>query len=461
MQDHTGLRGIMSIWIVVFHGLLYTVNPIEIQGSSLMPMFFMLSGFSLTVTYYTKLLGKQPQVPTTEESSQNDKLVKASKESGPTITYIQFIVNRLLRVLPVYYLCNLITIPAVLHGYGRLNPDKSELLRNTMITTFIPTSSWFGFLYGVPLDVAAWTVQTLIACWLCFPFILRYLHSWTDTQLLATIRWFYWIQFWICFVGTFFLLPRLELKMAAFCFGTMSPYSRIWCFVMGMAAGILCLRYRDQEFMPWFTDSTWFVPVRSLFSSSPWHNKFTAKYFENTMFQQTYMILFATCSVTILDAILRRRNESGRGLMGAIWFQALVPFCQLNIMISMTRHHLSSNVSTVPTNLISRVLRHPVTMWLGELSMSIYLLHFPIQYYVLWILRGKSHLQWPSDIRFASQYNKQTVAACIQAGTCPDASFYDDISWPQWSFIVLPILSILIAWLLYNWIEKPISKWKY
>jgi len=41
-----GLRGVLCIWIMIFHCLIYSRSSISIdlQGSSLMPLFFLLTG---------------------------------------------------------------------------------------------------------------------------------------------------------------------------------------------------------------------------------------------------------------------------------------------------------------------------------------------------------------------------------------------------------------------------------
>lgn len=45
-----GLRGVAAVWIVLFHSFHYSkINYINLQGSTLMPLFFLLSGFTLTI----------------------------------------------------------------------------------------------------------------------------------------------------------------------------------------------------------------------------------------------------------------------------------------------------------------------------------------------------------------------------------------------------------------------------
>ncbi len=51
MNAHNGLRGISAVWVMVFHCFFFSHRPWDLQGSSIMPLFFMLSGFSMAVAY--------------------------------------------------------------------------------------------------------------------------------------------------------------------------------------------------------------------------------------------------------------------------------------------------------------------------------------------------------------------------------------------------------------------------
>jgi peptidoglycan/LPS O-acetylase OafA/YrhL len=567
MGDHGGLRGIMAIWVVVFHALFYTQNGIDIQGSSLMPMFFLLSGFSLTIGYYSKLLGKSPaKVPegldrlnVNQHATSNSAasptvtvvVLPSSDKAGysavpnsdtnvadlhtesstnkpvavnqmPTLTYSQFMLNRLVRVLPAYYIGTCLAIPPVLYGYGELNPNFKIGLVLSFITSYIPVSTWFLFLLGGPLDGPGWTVQSLIGMWLMFPMVLRFLDKRTDVQLLQWIRYLYWIQLYLLAILTAGLIPFLGF-WPAFCLGTMHPFSRIWCFAMGVAAGILCLRYQHEHEMPWFTDSSWFFPLRS------WNCKccsalpdrlfgilrfYTNQDFEQTMFLQTYAIVAITLIYTAGDFYVRYQSDYKRSNDGAIWFQALVPFAQLNIIVAMTRHshrviakvsaatssgakgsssavgdsamvattamvaatatlgqqeQMENGTATAattavrddgpPTNAISRFLRHPINVWLGELSMSIYLVHYPLAFYITWANRGKVRLEWPDHFD-CTKFSDDDANHAYQQ--CEDAleAFNKERAWPQWLFVVLPFISIAVGWLVYQYVERPFNKLK-
>ena len=88
-----GLRGILSLHIMVFHAqprLFVSSQPLNIYAAVDMPIFFLLSGFSLAVSYGMKSL-------VLDESGR-------SIESKEGFDYWQFYKNRCIRILPLHYL---------------------------------------------------------------------------------------------------------------------------------------------------------------------------------------------------------------------------------------------------------------------------------------------------------------------------------------------------------------------
>lgn len=98
MSSHVGLRGFAAIWVMVFHTLFFSKHSVDLQGSSLMPLFFLLSGFSLAVAYGDRC----------GEMYFENKLL--------------FYQNRIARVYPLYYICTLFALPLWFYGYGSSDP---------------------------------------------------------------------------------------------------------------------------------------------------------------------------------------------------------------------------------------------------------------------------------------------------------------------------------------------------
>jgi peptidoglycan/LPS O-acetylase OafA/YrhL len=45
LVDHNGLRGVAVMWVLMFHCFFFSALHWNFQGSTLMPLFFLLSGF--------------------------------------------------------------------------------------------------------------------------------------------------------------------------------------------------------------------------------------------------------------------------------------------------------------------------------------------------------------------------------------------------------------------------------
>lgn len=54
MDSHNGLRGVAAVWVVLFHLCSGPPYQFDFLGTTLMPLFFILSGFSLAVVYGQK-----------------------------------------------------------------------------------------------------------------------------------------------------------------------------------------------------------------------------------------------------------------------------------------------------------------------------------------------------------------------------------------------------------------------
>jgi peptidoglycan/LPS O-acetylase OafA/YrhL len=172
MNDVNGLRGIASLWILFYHCFLYSKLQWNFQGSTLMPLFFLLSGFSLTIGYINKFddeknnsnnaaassieLGKKvdavvattgPEVLGGNENNSSS-IKKKDFELIPVLK--KFYYNRFIRAMPVYYITLCVAIPVTLAGYNViLNPEKSQevisgILCSLSATKHVVGCSWLS-----------------------------------------------------------------------------------------------------------------------------------------------------------------------------------------------------------------------------------------------------------------------------------------------------------------------------
>eukprot|EP01036_Dinobryon_divergens_P024091 gene24091-32507_t len=478
MKDLDGLRGVAAIWIVFFHSFYYSsLGFINLQGSTLMPLFFLLSGFALTVGYRSRLLPADSntlhhlpqQVLPDEENTSNPLLESSTIEKGtteqpthpvtderivtnksesnqpspfPVEKLKNYFYNRLIRVLPVYYICMVIAIPPNLAGWANVNPANTFQVAASFITNIIPVNTWFIFLLGAPFDGPSWTICTLLFFWMVFPWLLRYYDRYSDEQLLYAIVRMYWIQaLLVSVVWIILLVSGVDSFVSSFWLVTGFPPARLPVFIMGICASLLCSRHASSATMPWFTNSYSFIPLHlwnCAWCCGPWCWKvgITAEVNQSEFARIVPVQILQILSLTIAWVIL---GAATTDFGSNAWFQGLNVFSQLTIIIGLVRLNGPS--------LCSVVLRHPITLWFGEISMSLYLVHEMIVYYIRWIMHHGESQKWPScaDDSTACQndWNDYKAARQYPAYLIP---------------IILPIATIISACFYYG-VEEPVRKY--
>lgn len=436
--DLDGLRGIAAVWIMMFHILVYSNPLIDLQGSTLMPLFFLLSGFTLTIGYSGRLLQDS------EENTQ--KLLEdfhPSQSKGSSVSLNKFYYNRFLRILPVYYLCFVFAVPLTYNGYGTF--DARENLGFTIgsyIQNIFPTTTWTAFAIGAPFDGPEWTISTLIFFWLFFPWILQHYEKKSDEELLNCIYRNFWLQIWTGII--FFLVGFFSGAVDPFWLSTAWPISRLPVFNMGICAGLLCNRHvnSNDDSFPWFTHSQYFIPgeffiFQSYTTLSPNVTNKTID-FANVAIYQSLGLLILTLLWTIL-------NAGGIYIVANIWFGFLNVFAQLSVIVALVR--------CKGETIISKFLRHPFVQWLGELSMALYMVHWPCIFYACWLVKGSS-ISWPSTLDCSDKYDHDDALE----NSCQDEvdQFNQDRTLQYWFIPIIPIVSIGLASFLYYFIEEPV-----
>lgn len=145
-----------------------------------MPLFFLLSGFTLQVIYGSKKFSCK-----------------------------KFNLNRFARVFPVYYLCTFLALPFWFNGIGDFSQKNTDKIYLSLITSIIPINTLFNLLLGSPIDGPGWTVCTLAIMWLFFPISSRNANKLTDDQLLYRIKFCHYLQLVLVFILFMLILPFL------------------------------------------------------------------------------------------------------------------------------------------------------------------------------------------------------------------------------------------------------------
>lgn len=477
LQDHNGLRGISAVWIVVFHCFWFAKYSVDLQGSTMMPLFFLLSGFSLTIGYYKKLVANpasytlvpvqssKPELleennKVIDQSSvlsvpnlgaENPEIAKQNTSNAPSVlSWVKFQYFRALRIMPVYYLTFLLAIPPTLCGFGEFNPKRKGPLVASLILNIFPVNTWvlfLGTLEARPLDGPAWTVSTLWFFYVCFPSLLRRYNLKSDQELLNSIISMFWIQLilGLLLFGAF----ALTIGPLAFPISTMWPPLRLPVFIMGICAGLLVLRHPTGD-LPWFKHSKWYFPS-TLFSCSctEYMVSTSSETFSEISIWQSVQLLAFTLATFVVDTLVRYLlNVGPDGIWGRVWLQLLNPFSQLCLIVSVTR------LNTI-TNSVTAWLRHPVALWFGNISMSLYLVHMVVFYYLRWILYGRSSYTWP-ETSDCSKYDDDDA----QQSSCEDSvdKFGNVMAIPDWNVLVVFPIATLLAALFFYYVEEPIRK---
>ena len=197
---------------MLFHALLFSVGW-NLHGSALMPVFFLLAGYSLAIVY-----GKQTQ----------------GQESGFDVK--GYFRNRFARIAPIYYFAMLAALPLAVFGHGWVPPSD---IGWALATNLLAVQMWASL---PPPSFAgpAWTISTLVFFYLAFPWLLRWHQRQSDRLLNRWITRMAVLQA-VAFFGLGFAIEPVDPSWA-FWASHAWPVSRLPVFDMGLVAGLLVLR---------------------------------------------------------------------------------------------------------------------------------------------------------------------------------------------------------------------------
>ena len=165
-----------------------------------------------------------------------------------------------------------------------------------------------------------------------------------------------------------------------------------------MCAGMLCQRHPVQREAPdWEDDLPWprnflfLLPHTSSSGSgsgsggaaggeeSPVATNWLAETRSLSLF-----LLFITLVYAAMDTFVSPPGTGG------IFLQCFVPYAQLCVIVGLTRDNSEGNS-------VYRLLTAPVSLWLGKLSMTIYLVHLILIFSLCWWVYGHS-LTWCNNM---------------------------------------------------------------
>ena len=327
VKAHTGIRGLLAFYIMLFHALEFSAGW-NLHGSALMPAFFLLAGYSLAIVY-----GKRQ----------------------PGFDVKHYYRNRFARIAPVYYVTMLIALPLAVFGHGWV---PSSDIGWVFATNLFAVQMWTSH---PPLSFVgpAWTISTLVFFYLVFPRLLRWHQKQTDRSLSRWITLLAVMQA-VVFFGLGFAIGPVD-SWWAFWASHAWPISRLPVFDMGLVAGLLMLRQSRPD-----RDTA----VSVLGISTDQKNRWARRVDWHAGTFAAFVI-----GLSALQII------GGIDLLGSWWMQGIFPYAILVIIVGL------SVTSQEASPYTQRLLNLPVFLFLGRISLALYLVHEPIIQYVAWAAR--------------------------------------------------------------------------
>ena len=503
MGAHNGLRGVLALWIMLFHCVLYSKlhehidtdrPPINLMGSALMPPFFVLSGFSLVVCHGATL-------------TPDGRLFTAEWWAG----WRRFMQNRAARILPVFYLVTACAVPLTFLGHGWVNNDTFSIV-SRVITNVLVIHMWTPVAFG--FCGPAWTVSTLWFFYIVFPMWLPWLqrvcshpnrykqvggltlwalapickpctgnynflleqtsnkHQLSSStnrmqslwRLLAHLYVAQWIHAIIFSLFGFTLLGGVD---AAFWCSHAICWSRMPVFISGMAAGLYCVHSQqncieDQESgatleVPWIG---FVIPV----GSYPTQAK-QSKSLDDEMVKwarivdrstATFLVPFFCCCVLSVAA--------GMDIGFSWWSQFLYAHFWCTLLVALTRDGGTSKLATL--------LNTRVAQYLGAISMPMYLVHEVLIQYTCVIINGAQRTYYyhehyiHQDDRECYSVKHHVAASAgandtaLQVEECQEhmRQFWSNRLMPLWAIPIVMTVSLLLAVVLHHFVEEPLRK---
>jgi len=389
-----GLRGFLSVRIMLFHSLLYSKLQWNILGSVDMTFFFLISGFVLGLNEGKQRYSLTPCCGELRKS-----------QNGNHFDGKNFYQRRMARTLPLYYLLNLMCIPLIRSGHSHLDPGFVEYI--AYFLTFFVSTTWFGV--PIVLNGPSWFVSTLWFCYWIFPSLLPQFQQYT---IKHTRRWII-IHFLIQLIGGC-MLVAVWMGITpewAFYIGTFWPPSRLPVFIMGVLGGLL----RTNGF-----------------SLSEHRDSWTVQQWKR---RSDLITIFIVLSFVVVCVIENYPKEWELG--SAVWMQLGIAYVALQWIISLSFDE--------GTSVVSKILTSEVALVFGRISYPLYLFHLPFIQYMCWMNYGtiskpdcEGREKWSCALEWEEWSDKKLI--------------------PIWYIPAVVVVSFVAAVILNRLFEEPLRK---
>jgi len=427
----TGLRGILSVHIMIFHSFLYSKWNLNLLGSVQMPFFFLISGYVFGLSEGRKLYERTP-------CCGEMKSANADKDQFNGKHFYQ---RRIARTLPLYYLTNLLCVPLVYLGHSSIQKGTSGEIIAYVLTAFVSTT-WLGL--PIVLNGPSWFVSTIWFFYWIFPSLLPRLQRLTNSQKQKWIRRCYWIQMGIAvllhLVWTL-AIPDIDgMSGIGFYFATFWPPSRLPVFVMGVLAGLL-----RKDGIP-------VIESQSTRTAEQW---------------ALQSDLSALSMLALLIGVTVLHNWPFESVLAepGFWLQLVLPWWMLQMISALTFDEGKSRAY--------RLLSGKMAIELGRISYALYLIHEPLRQFLCWFINGTVTVPHCDSLDVVHTGCRSQMFGCDWYDFGRNTNSKDtgnpcDMEWmefeasqqlPVWLMPILWAFSLLFARVLNRLIEEPTRKW--
>lgn len=316
--------------------------------------FFLLSGFSIGAIYGGV---DAAGVPGLWDWKRGGKAAR-------------FYSNRVARVLPAYWFWNLAAVPLSAVGFGHVPIAETALMVRTGCCTALGITTWgLGDLVGLGgcsvFNGPSWFVATLVFCYLATPPCMELLRRLADAFEFGSVQH-------ALFYVQLALGAGLMVATRNFTIATMTPWSRLPLYLMGLAAGMQA-RHNAALDVEEGGGEPRAPPSVPLFLCGPCTvglPAFSQKADGNTARAWAARVDATSAGLLVgyaVWAVLDSARWIPPAFSGNLWMQLLGPVPFLVVVAGLTRDEGLSATS--------RVLKTRAMRWLGGVSLQLYLAH--------------------------------------------------------------------------------------
>ena len=243
----TGLRGFAAFHVMIGHYFVFGELRQDLLGGQAMGLFYVLSGFVMYLGYAS--------VPVADPTGGGTWLAKLcccigccdaccapntrQLDQGKPFSAKAFYIKRFARLAPTYYLTNAVALVLIfLFAKEKAGDIRSLPWRGPM--TVLGITSWAP-LFQFPLNGVTWTISTLMAFYVLFPFLAPRLQRSVPPGQVCDVRACVMLSSVRCScVCDGAVLPGQE-RVAAICMFLLSAF---WSTILGMMfGGVKSLEY--------------------------------------------------------------------------------------------------------------------------------------------------------------------------------------------------------------------------